>query len=117
MKIIPFTRLPPPPGTIYLPWWQTPIFCAKNLDDLYTLKKYAGKHTGTLARGHVIDQIKRYEAIAAKHDWDIKRNAELVWVQPEGNERVLLMQLKAYPDWRVTLGDKLIICPKSRRIS
>ena len=117
MKIIPFTYLPPPPRVVYLPWWQTPDFCMKNLDDLYEFEKIAGNHTGTLARSHVRDQIKRYEAIAQERDWNEKRNAELIWLQPEHDEEVLLMQIKAYPDWRETLGDKMLLRPKKKRNS
>ena len=107
---------PMPPETIVLPWWQTPSFCALNLDELYKflrLKK-RGQRTGKTSALHIRAQIKRYEAIANQRDWDEERNWSLAWRRPHSETFITANQLKAYPDWIQTLGDRLRVRPPKR---
>lgn len=100
-----------PPNTIVLPWWQTPVFCGKNLGELYKfleLKKH-GAETGKTSRLQIRIQIKQYEAIAAQRDWDHERDWPLVWMAPVEPTYITITQLNAYPDWIETLGEFLRI--------
>jgi hypothetical protein len=95
---------------VYMPWWLTPNFCARKLNELYKFleAKKRGAFTGTIARGHIREQIKRYESIVQEKDWNEERNYELVWVEPRIPKRITPQQLALFPDWERSLRRCLI---------
>ena len=105
-----------PHGTIVLEWYLTPSFCRQQLSELkkFHKAKKEGADTGKTAAGHIRNQIKRYTAFAIAQDWDTDRNAPLVWRRPAGPTEVSIYDLVKYPDWRITLGEHLVLIPPGK---
>jgi hypothetical protein len=107
LNVIPYSWRRPA-GVLVLPWWLTPDFCAKWLDELRRFRraKRAGRFTGNLSAGAITEQMKRYEAIVVHRDWDKKRGWQVAWSQPKEQVLIPPRKLRDYPDWLQTLDGK-----------
>lgn len=103
-----------PKNTIFLQWWKTPIYCKNNLPMLYrVLEIYKNSPwVKKSALESIVEQIEQYKAISLEKDWDNERNWQLAWIRPRDPVEILLIHYRHYPDWKIVLGDKMVIRTK-----